>query len=186
LILRNVKKNVFKYFKVFPSKIAILINYWDMSSLNDIVGNANLEGDSYAFTIDRFGNPDSAISLVNKNLNIAKDIDIQTDFSILTWVKINSIKANSIFIEFENRFSFGIKMASRLLFQTLTKSIESKSNVIVVDSTRWYHLALTINSNDKIQIYLNGFQVLTTQYSFSLNKTNQTYKSTSKIYFFFY
>ena len=49
----------------------MLKNFWSMSNLNDLVGDANLrDGSNYSFVSDRFNNPNSAIYFNNGYLKI--------------------------------------------------------------------------------------------------------------------
>jgi hypothetical protein len=80
-----------------------LINYWTFNGNgDDVVGNANLYGGvNAAWTFDRFGIADSALSLTNGYCIVPPGVYFSgTQFSVMGWVKVRSFQRQSRLIDF--------------------------------------------------------------------------------------
>ncbi len=74
-----------------------LINYWPMSNLNDLIGEANLyNGYNYLFVSDRFCTPNSAIYLRNGYLQIPDGVYLSGDFTVTVWISLKYIRSTAL------------------------------------------------------------------------------------------
>jgi len=154
----------------------MLKNYWPMSNLNDLVGDANLlDGLNYSFVSDRFNNPNSAIYFNNGYLKIPSGLYLTGDFTVTFWLQIKLYKRWAHIFEFGNEFNiirFQLKNNNRLLacIHTETYSLLPSINGADLKSNVWYHLALVLRSN-KGYIYINGDKIVEGQLNIPENVT---------------
>ena len=69
----------------------------------DLVGGANLiDGSSFSFVEDRFGNPNSAIYLNQGYLKVPPGVYFEGDFTITAWINLKNFSSFSPIIDFGN------------------------------------------------------------------------------------
>ena len=81
-----------------------LMNYWSFSNnYDDPIGKANLyNGVNHTLTMDRFGNPNSALNLVNGFLQVPPGVYFSGKFTFTAWVYMRSFGKNSRLFDFGN------------------------------------------------------------------------------------
>ena len=146
-----------------------LINYWAFNKnvVKDSVGNKDLvNGFNAALTIDRFGIPDSALSLTNGYYQVPAGVYFSGDqFSFMAWVKIRTIQQYSRLIDFGFLGGGNVVMLSLsdstsgkpyLYFQSGGLDIVGFSTK-ALDIGKWQHLAC-VYSFPFYSIYIDGVE----------------------------
>ena len=159
----NDKKAILWNYKVYPNS---LINYWPMSSLNDLVGGATLFGGSnYSFVEDRFGTPNSAIYFNNGYLQIPSGVYFSDDFTITVWIYLKSCTHLAKIIHFGNGVSnnniiFGMNdNTSTLIGEIFQNNNKNKlESDLKLDLNQWHFVSFVL-IDTKAYIYVNGEQI---------------------------
>jgi len=132
-----------------------------MSDLNDLINETNLcDGINYLFTTDRLGVKHSAISFQNGYLQMLGDIYFNYNFTLITWVKINSPVTDSIITSFSdvsnsNRFTLALKKSKLMLDYQYGSNRASLFSLSNISTDSWIHIALTFNLTN-VSLYLNS------------------------------
>lgn len=132
-----------------------------MSDLNDLINETNLcDGINYLFTTDRLGVKNSAISFQNGYLQMLGDIYFNYNFTLITWVKLNSPVTDSIITSFSdesnsNRFNLALKKSKLMLDYQCGSNRASLFSLSNISTDSWIHIALTFNLTNA-SLYLNG------------------------------
>lgn len=132
-----------------------------MSDLNDLINETNLcDGINYLFTTDRLGVKNSAISFQNGYLQMLGDIYFNYNFTLITWVKINSPVTDSIITSFSdvsnsNRFTLALKKSKLMLDYQYGSNRASLFSLSNISTDSWIHIALTFNLTN-VSLYLNS------------------------------
>jgi hypothetical protein len=132
-----------------------------MSDLNDLINETNLcDGINYLFTTDRLGVKHSAISFQNGYLQMLGDIYFNYNFTLITWVKINSPVTDSIITSFSdvsnsNRFTLALKKSKLMLDYQYGSNRTSLFSLSNISTDSWIHIALTFNLTN-VSLHLNG------------------------------
>ena len=132
-----------------------------MSDLNDLINETNLcDGINYLFTTDRLGVKNSAISFQNGYLQMLGDIYFNYDFTLITWIKLNSPVTDSIITSFSdvsnsNRFTLALKKSKLMLDYQYGSNRASLFSLSNISTDSWIHIALTFNLTNA-SLYLNG------------------------------
>lgn len=132
-----------------------------MSDLNDLINETNLcDGINYLFTTDRLGVKNSAISFQNGYLQMLGGIYFNYNFTLITWVKINSPVTDSIITSFSdvsnsNRFTLALKKSKLMLDYQYGSNRASLFSLSNISTDSWIHIALTFNLTN-VSLYLNS------------------------------
>lgn len=132
-----------------------------MSDLNDLINETNLcDGINYLFTTDRLGVKNSAISFQNGYLQMLGDIYFNYNFTLITWVKINSPVTDSIITSFSdvsnsNRFTLALKKSKLMLDYQYGSNRASLFSLSNISADSWIHISLTFNLTN-VSLYLNS------------------------------
>ncbi|RNA39022.1 glycoside hydrolase [Brachionus plicatilis] len=145
-----------------------LVNYWPIENgtTNDLINLKNMHSPFNAeFTEDRFGNPNSAITLNHGYMTVPGGIYFGSAFTILAWVKIKSYEKWQRFLDFGNEGNSDnilIKLSdslNRVQFRIYNGESEyhqmNISTNMVLQLNRWYHLGF-VQINGKMSIYVDG------------------------------
>jgi len=142
----------------------ILINQWSFNgNYNDSQGSAHLNGGlNYGLTNDRFGNPNSALSLSLGYMNVPPGVYFNGSFTIIAWIKIVQTSLNYI-------FSVGNGQSNTVFLANwngnqIYSNVYPKGGAIATGKTiplnSWNHVAFTLDSAGTGSLYINGvFQV---------------------------
>ena len=130
-----------------------LINYWSFNgNVNDSIGNAHLyNGYNAVLTYDRFGRPNSALSLTNGYYKIPPGVYTSgTQFTLMGWVKMRNIRLES------RMFDFGNGAGNQNIVLSLTDTVTSNKpyvyflsgnldfygySTVSFNLNKWQHLA---------------------------------------------
>jgi hypothetical protein len=148
-----------------------LTNYWSFNgNVNDAIGNAHLYGGvNAALTTDRFGVPNSALSLTDGYYKVPAGVYFSgTQLSIMGWVKITRVKIYSRLVDFGNVAGNGghtimicISQSNTgkpwFNFQSGTTGLEVFSSTALIND-QWQHLA-AVNAHPNYYIYIDGIVV---------------------------
>ncbi len=142
-----------------------LINYWTFNrNVHDVVGNANLyDGVNAAWTLDRFGKPNSALSLSKGYYRVPSGVYFSgTELTIMGWVKVKSIQCYSRLIDFGNGQS------NENIVLALSHEYSGKPYILLkagvdfhnyssqsLNLNKWQHLAFVFSSPYYF-IYIDG------------------------------
>jgi hypothetical protein len=155
-----------------------LINYWAFNGdVNDALGNAHLYGGvNAALTFDRFGVPNSALSLRNGYYKVPAGVYFSgNQLTIMAWVKIRNIQSWSRLIDFgipnsvannpplEAVFlslSFSNTGNPYLRYQSGSSNFFEDKSLKSVDLNQWKHIAC-IFSYPYYSIYIDGVETTT-------------------------
>ena len=123
---------------------------WPMSSLNDLIGGANLfGGTNFSFVADRFGNPRSAIFLNNGYLQAPSGIYFDGNLTIIAWINVQKFLNYSRIIDFgRNGYNDAVFLSfypdftlySGIYNASVLSNLVSASCKIAVNT--WYHVAM--------------------------------------------
>lgn len=146
-------------------------NYWPMSNLSDVVGEANLFGGvNYSFVPDRFCTPNSAIYFNSGYLQVPSGVYFLNGFTFTAWIYLKSYQLWTTLFDFGNGFSNDnvilgmynqtnetstIMYASVYNYSTY-KAIQTTS--IMIDLNKWYFLSFVL-SGTKGYVYVNGNEI---------------------------
>ena len=154
-----------------------LVNYWPiMSDLRDYITMAdlspgiNLPASSIVrLDSDRFGKADSSLLMSDGYYLMPPGMYFNGSFSVLAWVKINSIRKNSRLMDCGNG------APSNNVVLALSENTSGRPYIEVMSGTSippkivssialslgfWHHLAWTVNAQRNASFYVNGtFQV---------------------------
>jgi hypothetical protein len=149
-----------------------LINYWTFNrNLNDSFGNVHLFGGANAlFGLDRFGVPNSVLSLKNGYYQVPPGVYFSgTQLSIMGWIKVRTFYPNSRLIDFGNG-----KDNENILLTLSSNTNDGKPYVMLRSGNnyffgnsikslilnKWQHLACVF-SFPFYSIYIDGIEVTT-------------------------
>jgi hypothetical protein len=148
-----------------------LTNYWTFNgNVNDAIGNAHLYGGvNAALTTDRFGVPNSALSLTDGYYRAPSGVYFSgTQLSIMGWVKITNIKKFSRLVDFGNVDGVGgdtimLCLSDQETGKPYINFQSGTTNMAVFSSTalikdQWQHLA-AVNAHPNYYIYIDGIVV---------------------------
>jgi hypothetical protein len=155
-------------------KIVLPKNHWSFNgNYNDSFGNANLiSGVNFGLTSDRYGNPNSALSLNNGYMIVpGGQVYFSGDFSFISWIfwrktlnwaRIidfgNGDPGDNIQIcSFENRNRIFVGIAQGKNDSSFNNPLITKNPISL---NTWYHIAY-VQSGNKGTLYLNGTAVVT-------------------------
>ena len=135
----------------------------------DFIGNAHMsQGNLSSFTFDRFGNPNSALSLNGGFTQVPPGYYFNSpQFSITVWIYPYKVGIWSRIFDFSNpgsnpieeiflSFSTSLSLfpTIRILSKTSTLIADSKSN-FSLEVKKWYFLTATFNGSF-LSLYVNG------------------------------
>lgn len=140
-----------------------LINYWSFTNnYQDSVGGAHLFGGfSYSLAEDRFGNPNSSLSLQNGYMQIPDGVYFDGPFTIAAWVLVRSVQNDSQLLEFgltsNNQVTLTLPYYS--IFE-VGLIIENEQKYSLASGgpyspNNWTHIAASFDSTYSY-IYING------------------------------
>jgi hypothetical protein len=143
-----------------------LINYWAFNgNVDDSIGNAHLYGGvNAALTFDRFGRPNSALSLTSGYYKIPPGVFFSgTQFTIMAWVKVGTFISNSRLIDFGNGPNQDniVSILNHFTTSKPTLFLQSGNNYFFDSSTitlnlnQWQHLAC-VYSFPYYSFYIDG------------------------------
>lgn len=148
-----------------------------MSSLNDIVGGANLfGGQNYFFTKDRFGKNNSAIYFKSGYLQVPAGAYFAGDFTVLAWIKLNSYQNWQRIIDFGSSNTSTDNLNDRVTFCFYKKTGKLDINIgdyaktpnyetpTELQLNEWYHVAYALEGFTGT-IYVNGVNVISGEQS---------------------
>ena len=123
---------------------------WPMSSLNDLIGGANLfGGTNFSFVADRFGNPNSAIYFNNGYLQAPSGIYFTENLTMIAWINVQKFVNYSRIIDFGWNgsndavflsFNPDSTLYSGIYNLSVPSTLISASCKIAVNA--WYHVAM--------------------------------------------
>jgi hypothetical protein len=153
---------------IIPKLASLLINYWPMSNLSDVVGGANLYGGSnYSFASDRFGSPNSAIYFNKGYLQVPEGVYFSGDFTVSVWIYLKSYQPWWRIFDFGNGEAIdNVVLAMFDLTHKLRANIYKSSSYQLIDTSlkinlnEWYFMSFVLNGTAGY-IYVNGNQVAT-------------------------
>jgi len=140
----------------------------------DSSGNARdgIENNNPSFTTDRFGNPNSALSLDGSNdfIKLANaNFMANNEFSLSAWVYLKSWApsgSQDMLVNLGNTtYDHGLNAANDYLgsydgftafsYNSTTGNAKAYDNTLPVDLNKWYHLVIT-RDGQKLQFFVNG------------------------------
>ena len=146
-------------------------NYWPMSNLSDVVGEANLfEGVNYSFVPDRFCTPNSAIYFNSGYLQVPSGVYFLGDFTFTAWIYLKSYQLWTTLFDFGNGFSndnviLGMYNQTNdtntmyaFVYNYSTYKAIQKTTSIIIDLNKWYFLSFVL-SGTKGYFYVNGNEI---------------------------
>jgi hypothetical protein len=148
-----------------------LINYWAFNgNVNDSIGNAHLYGGvNTAFTYNRFGQSNTAISLLNGYYRLPPGVYFSgTQLTIMAWVRVRNFRFYSRLIDFGNgpenenivvALSDGSTGKPYLYLRSGINYLNGLSTK-TLNLNQWQHLACAI-SFPFYSIYIDGIEVTT-------------------------
>jgi hypothetical protein len=159
-------------------------NYWPMSSLNDVVGGANLfEGISYSFVPDRFCSAKSAIYFNQGYLQVPAGVYFSGNFTVTAWIYLKSYQSWSRIFDFGNgQESNNVVLAMVDTTSQMTGSsfkgssrsyIETSSSSSIINLNEWYFISFVLNGTTGY-IYVNANQVATNTLNVPNNITRKS------------
>ena len=146
-----------------------------MSSLKDLVGGADLDGNTsgYQFVSDRFNNSNSAIYFKSGYLNVPSGVYFSGDFTITVWIKLISLGPTDIIYfgsgaEIDNVMLYlresgdklhliGVVWARKSSGQWYSMSFIQKELDIVAN--KWFHVAYVVQGTTG-KFYIDGVEIL--------------------------
>jgi WD40 repeat protein len=158
-------------YHVYPDE---LINYWPMSSLKDLVGDADFfnNGSNFRFVPDRFGTPNSAIYFNQGYLQAPPgNYFLSGNFTVTAWIYLKSIQSWSRIIDFgdgekNDNVIFGwYDNTSRIYaeihyWEKISMAVDNYYHTRLIaplslDLNEW-HFVSFVFSGDTGYIYVNG------------------------------
>jgi hypothetical protein len=145
-----------------------LTNYWTFNeNVNDEIGNAHLFGAvNVSLTVDRYGRPNSALSLSNGYYKVPEGAYFSaTQLSIMGWVKVRNIRSFSRLVDFGFLssgelvvFSLSESTSGKPFIHFLTAGKEIKGvSSVSLNLNEWKHLACVF-SFPYYSIYIDGVE----------------------------
>jgi hypothetical protein len=141
-----------------------LLHHWILSDLNDKKGNATLENSTNTnYAANRYRKPFQATEFKKGYYQISNSIEIENNFSVSAWVKLDSDKQYNTLVSFadekrENSIWIGF---SRLNFHVeISNSLNENENDKMVSTSPlpikiWTHVTFVLKNNMGY-MYLNG------------------------------
>jgi hypothetical protein len=141
-----------------------LLHHWILSDLNDKKGNATLENSTNTnYAANRYRKPFQATEFKKGYYQISNSIEIENNFSVSAWVKLDSDKQYNTLVSFadekrENSIWIGF---SRLNFHVeISNSLNENENDKMVSTSPlpmnfWSHVTFVLKNNMGY-MYLNG------------------------------
>jgi hypothetical protein len=155
---------------IFFKYLANLINYWPMSNLSDVVGEADLfGGSSYSFTCDRFGSQNSAIYFNKGYLQVPNGVYFSGDFTFTAWIYLKSYQSWSKIFDFgngrmNNNVYLGMSGTSSNMMAVIYNGSSYANGMLdtlpIISLNRWYFISFISNSRTGY-VFVNGNQVKT-------------------------
>jgi len=146
--------------------VPVLINSWLFNGdYSDSVGGANITGGvNYGLTKDRFGYPNSALSLTNGYAQLPQGVYFSGPYTVTVWIYPMTYQSNSLprIFEFTNRAGdavlFGLynTIPQWLQFSDYQCIGDLKSSISLAFNSQWIHLALTLDMSGAGTLYING------------------------------
>jgi len=144
-----------------------IINYWPMSNLNDIVGEANLFGGAnYSFVPDRRCSANSAIYFNQGYLQVPEGVYFSGDFTFTAWIYLKSYQSNSRIFDFGNgQQNDNVYLSMYGLNSKLESCIYKGSTYLnlftsqLISLNEWYFISFVLSGTTGY-IYLNGNQTV--------------------------
>ena len=150
-----------------------LIHYWSFNgNLNDVVGGKHLtNGANCKLSNDRFGRPNSAISLNNGYYKVPTGTYLSGDFTLSLWFNVRSMETMPTMFEVSNyqlggdndRVSFFL-FDSKIRF-TISEATKNRLACIAlifrVELNKWIHATFVYAKNSR-KIYINGVEQVIT------------------------
>jgi hypothetical protein len=144
-------------------------NYWPMSNLSDVVGEANLFGGfNYSFVPDRFCTPNSAIYFNSGYLQVPTGVYFLGDFTFTAWIYLKSYQLwttlfdfgngspnDNVYLGMYNQTNETNTMYASVYNFFTYKAIQTKS---IIDLNKWYFLSFVL-SKTKGYVYVNGNEI---------------------------
>jgi hypothetical protein len=141
------------------STAKLLINYWPMNNLTDLVGGANLfGGSSYSFVPDRYGSVDQAIYFNQGYLQVPAGVYFTGDFTVTAWIYLKSYQSYSRIIDFDGYIILGMTSTTSQIFGKIFQNFETSPPIINLNE--WYFISFVLSGTTGY-IYVNGKQVIT-------------------------
>ena len=144
------------------------MNYWPIeNNVNDQVGGANMyNGNSASFTTDRFGSPNSAISLISGYYQVPAGVYFKGDLTISLWIKSRVLVDWAKIVDFGNKDADEnvVISASRVDSGQPSPETYTGTNGRYITSTTaltigaWTHLVFTLSGSTGA-LYMNGLLI---------------------------
>ena len=152
-----------------------LTNYWPISNstMNDVIGNANTtQGNSTTFVRDRFGKPNSALSLNGGWTQVPPGIYFNSQqFTICAWIYPQELSNEARLLDFSNGPNLD-KIVISLSFQNSKKTYfsvnypqipnerplrdESITSSEQLNEKTWQFIVITLDGSRQASIYIDG------------------------------
>ena len=137
-----------------------------MNNLIDAITGSSLYGSGFAFTFDRFCNPNSAILLQNVYLQAPPAVYFSGDFTVSAWMNWRAFTENTRIIDFGNGapsdnifFSFdrNLNLYAGIHYTKPRDNSYTNTNSTstILKTNNWFHVAFVLNGNIGT-IYVNG------------------------------
>jgi hypothetical protein len=146
----------------------VLIHYWPMSNLSDLVGRSHLFGGvNYSFVNDRFNRSKAAIHFNKGYLKAPAGVYFSSDFTITAWIRLNSYQHWSKIIDFGNgpnsdNVMFGFKETKSQLTASLNRGRFSPfldaPFTSIIKLGIWYHVSYGVQGQ-LWMIHVNGLLI---------------------------
>ena len=163
----------------FLFKLAVLIDYWPMSNMSDVIGGNDFYGGSqFSYTADRFNNSNSAIYFNNGNFQVPSGFYFSGDFTFITWINFPSFTNG-----WSSVFGFSQSNQANTVSMILSSSSNGQGYAFVNGQSfsftqnfqlnTWYHLAYVLRGTTG-SIYINGVFITsgTLQTPLKVTRTN--------------
>jgi hypothetical protein len=155
---------------------SLLINYWSMKDLNDLIGEASLYGgSSYSFVPDRFGSDNSAIYFNQGYLQVPAGVYFSGDFTVTAWIYLKSYQYYSRIIDFGNEpnndnIILAMIGTTSQIYGRVSQYFQTSS---IINLNQWYFISFVLSGTTGY-IYVNGRQVVTGSLRIPSNITRQS------------
>jgi hypothetical protein len=157
---------------------ACLVNYWPIfdGNMSDLIGSAHMsQGNSTSFTLDRFGNANSALALNGGYTQVPAGYYFNApQFSISLWAYPSQVGPwarvfdfgtsgstfiNSIQLSFT---SYALNCPAFVIYDQTISVIGRTQSKILLEQNKWNFITLTYNGS-QLSHFINGTLVNTTQ-----------------------
>jgi hypothetical protein len=147
-------------------------------NMSDLIGSAHMsQGNLTSFTLDRFGNVNSALALNGGYTQVPAGFYFSTpQFSVAVWVYPSSVGAWARIFDFANTgpnkciqlslTSYAVNSPTFVIYDQTTNIIGFGESSIPLEQNKWNFVTVTFNGS-KLSLFINGTLVNSTQVSLS-------------------